>query len=103
MIRNAIFIVFEEDQLKKVNNNTSSHHLAEWKSSEKTYAAYDILFGNKEMLINIGYATFKRYYSKSLLTMHCTYVISICNILLSPYSFGIKCNDKSVTKCVFIF
>jgi hypothetical protein len=86
-----------------VDNNTPSRHLVEWKTSEKTRAAYDSLFGNKEMLSNIGYATFKRYRGKSLPTMHCAYVMSICDILLSPYSSGIKCSDKSVTRRVSIF
>jgi hypothetical protein len=86
-----------------VDNNTPSRRLAEWKSSEKTRAAYDALFGNEEMLTNIGYAAFKRYRGKSLPTMHCAYVMSICDILLSPYSSGIKCNDKSVTRRVSIF
>ena len=102
-IHNAIFSVFGEDRLEKVNNNTSSHHLVEWKTSEKTCAAYNSLFGNEEMLFNIGYAIFKRYHGKSLPTMHCTYVISICDILLNPYSSGIKCSNKSVTRWVSIF
>src|SRR5271170_7214831 len=96
-------MVFEEDRLEKMDNNTSSCHLAEWKSSEKTCAAYDTLFENEELLTNISYAAFKRYRSKSLPTMHCAYVISICDILLSPYSSGIKCNDKLVTRRVSIF
>ena len=86
-----------------MDNNTSSRHLTEWKSSEKTRAAYDTLFGNKEMLTNISYAAFKRYHDKSLSTIHYAYVMSICDILLSLYSFGIKCNDKSVTRYVSIF
>src|SRR5271170_100356 len=103
MIWNAIFAVFGEDRLEKMDNNTPSRRLAEWKSSEKTCTAYDTLFGSEEMLTNIGYAAFKRYRDKSLLTMHCAYVMSICDILLSPYSSGIKCNNKSVTRRVSIF
>jgi hypothetical protein len=86
-----------------VDVNTPSRRLAEWKSSEKTRAAYDALFGNDELLTNIGYTAFKRYRGKSLPTMHCAYVMSICDILLSPYSSGIKCSDKSVTRHVAIF
>jgi hypothetical protein len=95
--------VFGEERLKKVDNNTPSRHLAEWKSSEKTRATYDALFGNNDMLTSIGYAAFKRYRDKTLPTMHCAYVMSICDILLSPYSSGIKCSDKSVTRRVSIF
>jgi hypothetical protein len=89
--------------LEKVDNNTSSRRLAEWKTSEKTRAAYEDLFGNEKILTNIGYVAFKRYRGKSLQTMHCAYVMAICDILLNPQSSGIKCNDKSVTRRVSIF
>ena len=57
-------MVFGEDRLEKVDNNTPSHYLTEWKSNEKTRAAYDALFGNEELLTTIGYAAFKRYRRK---------------------------------------
>ncbi len=98
-----MFSVFGEQRLEYVDNNTSSVKIAEWKTSEKTRAAYGELFSNHELLTKIGYTVFKQYKEKNLPTMHCAYVLSICDILLNPKSLGIKCNDKSVARRVNAF
>ena len=93
-----MFSVFGEQRLEYVDNNTSSVKIAEWKTSEKTRAAYGELFSNHELLTKIGYTVFKQYKEKDLPTMHCVCILSICDILLNPKSLGIKCNDKSVVR-----
>ena len=102
-IRHAMFSVFGEQRLEYVDNNTSSIKLAEWKTSQKTKDAYDELFRNHDLLSKIGYTVFKQYKGKELPTMHCAYVLSICDIVLNPKSSGIKCNDHSVVKRVNVF
>jgi hypothetical protein len=98
-----MFSVFGEERLERVDNTTSPVKLAEWKKSEKTKNAYEILFTNRELLSKIGYTVFKSYKEKELPTMHCAYILSICDIMLNPKSSGIKCNDKSVVKRVNAF
>ena len=98
-----MFATFGEQRLDYVDGTTPSVKLAEWKTSEKTQAAYRELFNNHELLTKIGYAVFKGYKEKELPTMHCAFILSICNILLSPKSFGIKCNDKFVVRCINTF
>ena len=82
-----MFSVFGEQRLEYVDNNASSVKIAEWKTSEKTRAAYGELFSNHELLTKIGYTIFKQYKEKDLPTMHCAYVLSICDILLNPKSY----------------
>jgi len=98
-----MFAVFGENRLKPVDSTTSSLKLAEWKTSEKTRTAYNDIFQNSELLSKIGYAVFKQYKQESLPTMHCAYILSICDILLNPKSSGIKCNDKSITRRINAF
>lgn len=98
-----MFAVFGEQQLDRVDNTTPPHKIAEWKSSEKTKEAYDQLFSNHELLSKIGHSVFKQYKEKELPTIHCAYVLAICDILLSPKSSGIKCNDRSIAKRVHAF
>lgn len=98
-----MFAAFGEERLERVDSTTSSVKLAEWKMSEKTRAAYNEIFTNHDLLVKIGYNVFKQYKEKHLPTMHCAYILSICDILLNPKSSGIKCNDKSVIKRVNAF
>lgn len=98
-----MFSVFGDHQLERIDNNTSSVKIAEWKQDPKTQAAYQKLFSNHDLLKKIGYSVFKQYKGKELPTMHCAFVLSICDILLNPKSSGIKCNDKSVTRRVNAF
>src|ERR1051325_11046103 len=102
-IRNAMFAAFGDEKLERVDSSTSSIKLAEWKTSEKTRLAYGEIFTNHEFLIRIGFNIFKQYKEKELSTMHCAYILSICDILLNPKSSGIKCNDKSVVRHVHAF
>ena len=88
------------ERLDHIDNNASAAKIVEWKSSEKTKAAYKALFSESELLEKIGRAVFKEYKNKELPTTHCAYIIAICDILLNPKSPGIKCNDKSVVKRV---
>jgi len=98
-----MFSVFGEERLERVDSSTAPIKLAEWKTSEKTRAAYDEIFTNHESLSKIGYSVFKQDKEKGLSAMHCAYILSICDILLNPKSSGIKCNDKSVTRRVNTF
>ena len=91
------------DRLDYIDNNASATKIVEWKSSEKTKAAYNALYSEDELLTNVGYAVFKQYKDDELPTTHCAYIIAICDILLNPKSPGIKCNDKSVVKRVNTF
>ena len=91
-----MFAVFGDEKLERVDSSTSSIKLAEWKTSAKTRVAYNEIFTNHELLTRIGFNVFKQYKEKELPTMHCAYILSICDILLNPKSSGIKCNDKSV-------
>ena len=102
-IRNAMFAAFGDEKLERVDSSTSSIKLAEWKTSEKTRLAYGEIFNNHELLTRIGFNVFKQYKKKELPTMHCAYILSICDILLNPKSSGIKCNDKSVARRVHAF
>ena len=102
-IQNAMFSVFGKEKLDRVNSTTSTAKLAEWKASEKTRNAYNDLFNSQEMLSSIGYSVFKSLKEKELPSMHCAYILSICDILLNPKSSGIKCNDKSVARRVNAF
>ena len=95
-IRNAMFATFGDEKLERVDSSISSIKLAEWKMSEKTRVAYNEIFNNYELLTRIGFNVFKQYKEKELSTIHCAYILSICDILLNPKSSGIKCNDKSV-------
>ena len=101
-IRNAMFAAFEEERLERVDSSTSLAKLADWKSSERTRAAYNEIFSNHDLFTKIGYSVFKQK-EKELTTMHCAYILSICDILLNPKSSGIKCNDKSVTRRINTF
>ena len=96
-IRHAVFVNFGE-RLDHIDNNSSAAKIVEWKSSERTKAAYKALFSEGELLDTIGQAVFKQYRDKDLPTTHCAYIIAICDILLNPKSPRIKCNDKSVVK-----
>ena len=98
-----MFSTFGEQQLERVDNNTPSAKLAMWKQDQKTQDAYLELFSNHDLLTKIGYVVFKQYKGKELPTMHCAFVLSICDILLNPKSSGIKCNDKSVTRRINAF
>jgi len=98
-----MFATFREQQLERVDNNTPSVRIAEWKQNPKTINAYEQLFENHELFTKIGYSVFKQLKGKKLPTMHCAYILSICDILLNPKSSGIKCNDKSVVRRVHTF
>jgi hypothetical protein len=98
-----MFAAFGEQRLDYVDNNTSSKKIAEWKTNVKTLKAYDELFTNHDLLTKIGYTVFKREKEKELSTMHCAYVLAICDIVLNPQSSWIKCNDKSVVRRVNAF
>src|SRR3989337_852028 len=98
-----MFATFGEQHLDYVDGTTASTKIVEWKTSEKTQAAYHELFQNHELLTKIGFAVFKQYKETELPTMHCAYVLAICDILLNPKSSGIKCNDKSVVRRVNAF
>jgi len=98
-----MFATFGEERLEYVDSTTTSLKLAEWKTSEKTQNAYLELFHNHELLTKIGYTAFKQYKESELPTLHCAYILAICDILLNPKSSGIKCNDKSVVRRVNAF
>ena len=98
-----MFSSFGEQSLDYIDNNASAIKIAEWKSSEKTKAAYDELFSNEELLEGIGHVVFKQYKDQELPEMHCAFILAICDIVLNPKSPGIKCNDKSVVKRVNAF
>jgi hypothetical protein len=98
-----MFAAFGEHRLDRVDSSTPAVRLAEWKASEKTKKAYSELFSNHDLLSKIGYGVFKQYKEKELPTMHCAYVLAICDILLNPKSSGIKCNDKSVVRRINAF
>jgi hypothetical protein len=98
-ICHAVFASFGE-RLDHIDNNALAAKIVEWKSSERTKAAYKALFSESELLNTIGHAVFKQYRNKDLPTTHCAYIIAICDILLNLKSPGIKCNDKSVVKRV---
>lgn len=91
------------NRLNYIDNNASAAKIAEWKSSRKTQDAYDELYSNDKLLEFIGDYVFKQYKGKELPTMHCAFILAICDILLNPKSPGIKCNDKSVAKRVNAF
>jgi len=98
-----MFAAFGEERLEYVDGTTTSVKLAEWKTSEKIQNAYLELFHNHELLAKIGYTAFKQYKELELLTMHCAYILAICDIFLNPKSSRIKCNDKSVVRRVNAF
>lgn len=98
-----MFATFGENRLDRVDNNTSSIKIAEWKQSEKTRVAYNEIFSNHELLSKIAHLVFKQSKEEKLSSMHCAYILSICDILLNPKSSGIKCNDKSVVRRVNAF
>src|ERR1041385_7826905 len=98
-----MFSAFGEDRLERVDNTTSPAKLAEWKTSERTKKAYKDLFANHDLLSRIGHNVFKSYKEKELPTMHCAYILAICDIVLNPRSSGIKCNDRSVVRRVNAF
>ena len=98
-----MFVAFGDEKLERIDSSTSSIKLAEWKTSAKTRVAYNEIFTNHELLTRIGFNVFKQYKEKELPTMHCAYILSICNILLNPKSSGINCNNKSVTWHVHAF
>jgi hypothetical protein len=93
-----MFLNFGE--LERVDNNTSSAKLAEWKQSPKTRAAFNELFRNHNILTQMAISVFKLSKDKDLSLLHLAYVLSICDIVLNPKSAGIKCNDKSVLRRV---
>ncbi|GBC43437.2 hypothetical protein GLOIN_2v1846469 [Rhizophagus irregularis DAOM 181602=DAOM 197198] len=102
-IRSAMFSVFGEQRLKRIDNNSPSMKIAEWKQNQKTRNAFYELFKNHDILTKIGHSVFKQYRDKELPFTHCAYILSICDILLNPNSYSIKCNDKSVMKRVKFF
>ena len=98
-----MFAAFGEQQLDRIDNTTFPLKLSEWKSSEKTRAAYSELFSNHDLLTKIGQSVFRQYKEKKLPSIYCAYVLSICDIFLNPKSSGIKCNDKSVVRRINTF
>ncbi|PKC57723.1 hypothetical protein RhiirA1_541460 [Rhizophagus irregularis] len=98
-----MFSVFGEQRLERIDNNSPSMKIAEWKQNQKTRNAFYELFKNHDILTKIGHSVFKQYRDKELPFTHCAYILSICDILLNPNSYSIKCNDKSVTKRVEFF
>ncbi|GES94886.1 hypothetical protein GLOIN_2v1846469 [Rhizophagus clarus] len=98
-----MFATFGKDRLECIDNNTSPVKITKWKNSEKTKKVYEELFTNHELLSKIGYSVFRSHKEEELSTMHCAYILSICDILLNPKSSGIKCNDRSVTRRVHAF
>ena len=97
-----MFAAFRDEKLEHVDSSTFSIKLAEWKTSAKTRVAYNEIFTNHELLTRIGFNVFK-HKEKELPTMHCAYILSICDILLNPKNSGIKCNDKSVARRIHAF
>ena len=91
------------ERLDYIDNNASATKIVEWKSSEKTKAAYESLYMESSLLMRVGYSVFKQYKNKELPTTYCAYIFAICDILLNPKSLRIKCNDKSVVKRVNAF
>src|SRR4051794_16429195 len=102
-IRNAIFTTFGEDRLEKVDNNTITKHLVEWKESIKTCNAYHVLFNDKTFINKISYTVFKSFRGKDLPNLHSAFILSIGDILLNPITSGIKCNDCAVAYQVQVF
>ena len=102
-VRNSLFSTFGEQLLERIDNNSPSVKIAEWKKDPKTQAAYEKLFTNHDLLTKIGYSVFKQLKDKELPAMHCAFILSICDILLNPKSSGIKCNDKSVSRRINAF
>ena len=102
-IRSAMLAAFSEKRLERVDSTTSPGKLAEWKDSEKIRKAYEKLFSNHDLLSKIGHNVFKSHKEKELPTMHCAYILSICDIVLNPRSSGIKCSDRSVVRRVNAF
>ena len=78
-----MFVNFGE-RLDHIDNNSSAAKIVEWKSSERTKAAYKALFSEEELLNTIGQVVFKQYRDKDLPTIYCAYIIAICDILLNP-------------------
>ena len=69
----------------------------------KNKKAYEELFSNHDLLSKIGHNVFKSYKEKELPTMHCAYILSICDIVLNLKSSGIKCNDRPVVRRINAF
>ena len=95
-----MFASFREQKLERVDNNTPSLKIAEWKKCAKTREAHKELFTNKGLLTKITTTAFKSYQVKDVPVMHSAYVLAICDIVLNPKNPGIKCNDKAVLKRV---
>ncbi|PKY54685.1 hypothetical protein RhiirA4_473627, partial [Rhizophagus irregularis] len=53
-IRSAMFFVFREQRLERIDNNSSSMKIAEWKQNQKTCNAFYELFKNHDILTKIG-------------------------------------------------
>ena len=70
------------------------------KKQEKRMKSF---FSNHDLLSKIGHNVFKSHKEKELPTMHCAYILSICDIVLNPRSSGIKCSDRSVVRRVNAF
>src|SRR3989440_12986946 len=98
-----MFAAFGEERLERIDNTTSPVKLAEWKNNEKIKKAYEELFFNHDLLSKIGHNIFKSYNEKELPTMHCAYILSICDIVLNSKSSGIKCSDRFVVRRVNAF
>ncbi|GBB95827.1 hypothetical protein RclHR1_02620018 [Rhizophagus clarus] len=98
-ICNAMFTTFGKDRLERIDNNTFPVKITEWKNSKKTKKAYEELFTNHELLSKIGYSVFRSHKEEELSTMHCAYILPICDILLNLKSS----NDRSVTRHVYAF
>jgi hypothetical protein len=95
-----MFSNFGEQRLERVDNNTPSVKLIDWKKSVKTREAHNELFRNHEILTKITTSVFKSFKNKEIPPLHFAYVLSICDIVLNPKSLSIKCNDKSVLRRV---
>src|ERR1043166_5038941 len=93
-----MFAVFGESRLEYIENTASSAKIAEWKTSQKTRNAYNELFKNHDLLLKIGYLIFKQFKDKEFPLTHCTYILSICDIVLNSKSSEIKCNDRAVVR-----
>src|SRR5437764_8494777 len=78
------------------------HYCAIYCAKVDCFPAYILYFCISVILVRVT-AVFKQYKGKELPTMHCAFVLSICDILLNPKSSGIKCNDKSVVRRINAF
>lgn len=97
-IRDAIYFIFGENVLPRINNSDSPADITEWKKKPIVAECYKKLFSdNNSLLVKIFEKVFG---NKDFPLPHAAYVVTICTTFLNPKNERIRCEEETVKEKV---